>query len=140
MAKPSQVLLLLLLAATSASITLARSVIRGQQHFVVPERHLKAVVPVLKNVAVVTTGGTIASAKDLNGNLVPTTSGEQLLAAVPGLSSVANVTGIYEAANIDSSDATPSFWIAVAKVVLKQLKSPDVDAVIVLHGEFRLEG
>eukprot|EP00798_Chlamydomonas_sp_ICE-L_P001918 gene1918-33331_t len=88
----------------------------------------------LINLAVVTTGGTIASLPDADGNLVPAVDGSELLKAVVGLEDVANITGIYPVSNIDSSEATPGFWKIVAGEVQKQLALDTVDAVLVLHG------
>lgn len=99
---------------------------------VAPADHLPTIV-------FITTGGTIASIPDANGKLVPAANGAQLVAAVTGLDQVAKVGGIIAAAEIDSSDATPDFWIAVAFAVKEQLADPSVDGVVVTHGSDTLE-
>eukprot|EP00798_Chlamydomonas_sp_ICE-L_P011262 gene11262-18888_t len=86
------------------------------------------------NLAVVTTGGTIASVPDANGKLVPAVNGSELLGVVVGLGDVANITGIYRVINIGSSEFTPRYWKIVAGEVKKQLALDTVDAVLVLHG------
>lgn len=58
-----------------------------------------------KHIIVITTGGTIAMKTDpVTGGLVPAVSGEDLAAAVPGLSSWADVD-VVEFSNV------PSGWI-----------------------------
>ena len=57
-----------------------------------------------KHIIVITTGGTIAMKKGENGGLVPAVSGEDLAAAVPGLSRWADVE-VVEFSNV------PSGWM-----------------------------
>lgn len=64
-----------------------------------------------KHIIVITTGGTIAMKKDPEtGGLVPAVSGEDLAAAVPGLSDWADVS-VVEFSNV------PSGWMSAEKNV-----------------------
>lgn len=63
----------------------------------------------MKKIIVITTGGTIAMKKDeKTGGLVPAVSGEDLAAAVPGLSRWADVE-VVEFSNV------PSGWMTIEK-------------------------
>ena len=88
----------------------------------------------LPTVVVVTTGGTIAEKYDpATGGVVPAVSGDDLLAAVPGLSSIANIE-VVEFCNIDSSQMTPEIWRNLSAAVQEILERPEVRGVVVTHG------
>ncbi|MCD4775697.1 MAG: asparaginase [Candidatus Aegiribacteria sp.] len=88
----------------------------------------------LPTVVVVTTGGTIAEKYDpATGGVVPAVSGDDLLAAVPGLSSVAHIE-VVEFRNIDSSQMTPDIWRDLSAAVQEILERSEVRAVVVTHG------
>jgi L-asparaginase len=90
--------------------------------------------PKLPNVAVVTTGGTIAEKKDpKSGKSVPAVSGAELVKAVPGLEKVANI-GVLNFMNIDSSQMTPEIWLKLSRKVNEIIKRPDIDGVVITHG------
>lgn len=90
--------------------------------------------PALPAVAVVTTGGTIAEKVDpRTGGAVPAVAGSELVQAVPGLASVANV-GVLEFSNVDSSQMSPETWARLARVVGELLARPEVAGVVVTHG------
>jgi L-asparaginase len=85
-------------------------------------------------VAVITTGGTIAEKADPHaGGAVPAVSGEDLLAAVPGLAKVARVK-VTSVCNIDSSQMTPAIWAKVSQAVDQELADPEVAGAVVTHG------
>ncbi len=91
----------------------------------------------MKKIIVITTGGTIAMKKDeKTGGLVPAVSGEDLAAAVPGLSRWAEVE-VVEFSNI------PSGWMDVSR--MHQLSrlidslSEKADGFVVTHGTDSLE-
>ena len=85
-------------------------------------------------VVVVTTGGTIAEKYDpATGGVVPAVSGDDLLAAVPGLSSIADIE-VVEFCNIDSSQMTPDIWRNLSARVQEILNRPEVHGVVVTHG------
>lgn len=90
--------------------------------------------PGLPNVVIVTTGGTIAETKDpKTGAAIPTVSGDDLIAAVPGLSKIANID-VVNFSNIDSSQMTPEIWAKLSKTVDDILKNPKVTGVVITHG------
>ena len=88
----------------------------------------------LPSVVIVTTGGTIAEKTDpKTGGAVPAVMGAELVAAVPGLSKVANVK-VIEISDIDSSQMTPEIWYNLSKTVDKALADPKVVGAVVTHG------
>lgn len=88
----------------------------------------------LPTVVVVTTGGTIAEKYDpATGGVVPAVSGNDLLAAVPGLSDVADIQ-VVEFCNIDSSQMTPEIWRNLSAMVQEILERPNIQGVVVTHG------
>ncbi len=88
----------------------------------------------LPNVAIITTGGTIAEKADAKtGKSVPAVSGEELVKAVPGLAKVANI-GVLNFMNIDSSQMTPAIWLKLSGKVNEIIKRPDIAGVVVTHG------
>lgn len=90
-------------------------------------------------VAVVTTGGTIASTVDpATGDVIPALGGEELLAAVPGLEDIARLE-VHEFVDIDSSKITPEIWLELSKAVQRQLDRPEVRGVVVTHGTDTME-
>jgi L-asparaginase len=85
-------------------------------------------------VVIVTTGGTIAEKYDpATGGVVPAVSGDDLIAAVPGLRNIARIE-VVEFCNIDSSQMTPEIWRNLSAAEQGILERPDVRGVIVTHG------
>lgn len=85
-------------------------------------------------VAIVTTGGTIAQKTDpKTGGAVPAVSGQDLIAAVPGLAKVARIK-VVEVCNIDSSQMTPAIWAKVSRAVDKELADSAMAGAVVTHG------
>jgi L-asparaginase len=90
-------------------------------------------------VRILTTGGTIASLPDPEtGAKRPAVSGEELVASVPGLREVADVT-VDEVASQSSWNLTPADMLAVARRAGEALAEPDVDGVVVTHGTDTVE-
>ncbi|MGE4263873.1 MAG: asparaginase [Desulfovibrio sp.] len=90
--------------------------------------------PALPNVAIVTTGGTIAEKSGpKGGGAVPAVAGAELVRSVPGLAELANV-GVLEFSNMDSSQMSPEVWARLARVVAGLLERRDVAGVVVTHG------
>ena len=88
----------------------------------------------LPTVAVVTTGGTIAEKTDpKTGGAVPSVSGKDLVAAVPGLKDVANLV-VVTYSNIDSSQMTPELWAGLSKKVDEALSNRKIVGAVVTHG------
>jgi len=95
--------------------------------------------PALPTVAVVTTGGTIAEKIDpATGGAVPSVSGADLVAAVPGLTKLANIA-VLSFCNIDSSQMTPQIWANLSRKVAEILKMPEIMGVVVTHGTDTME-
>jgi L-asparaginase len=95
--------------------------------------------PALPTVAVVTTGGTIAEKIDpQTGGAVPSVSGADLVAAVPGLTKLANIA-VLSFCNIDSSQMTPQIWANLSRKVAEILKMPAIKGVVVTHGTDTME-
>jgi L-asparaginase len=68
----------------------------------------------LPKVAVLSTGGTIASEQDpVKGGYVPALSGEDLVAAVPAIKKIAQIQA-EQISNIPSPDMTPEIWLRLA--------------------------
>ncbi len=87
----------------------------------------------LPKVVIVTTGGTIAEKADKAGGAVPTVSGNDLIAAVPGLKDLAEIN-VVNFSNIDSSQMTPEIWAKLSAKVSEILNAADVRGVVVTHG------
>ncbi|MEM4482016.1 MAG: Glu-tRNA(Gln) amidotransferase subunit GatD [Desulfurococcaceae archaeon] len=84
-------------------------------------------------VALISTGGTIASRVDYEtGAVTPTLTPEEIVEWIPELEDVALITA-REAFSIFSEDMTPQLWGLIAKEVYKEVKS-GVNGVVVAHG------
>lgn len=99
----------------------------------------------LKKVVVLGTGGTIAgtasNASDNIGYTAAQVSVAQLLADVPGMSTVlaGRVLESEQVAQIDSKDMSFAVWRLLLQRVIHHLAAPDVQAVVVTHGTDTLE-
>jgi L-asparaginase len=93
----------------------------------------------LPTVVVLSTGGTIASVYDPErGGFAPALSGEDLVAAVPGITDLAHLE-VEQISNIASTDMTPALWLAISRRSDVLLARADVAGVIVTHGTDTLE-
>ncbi|QYD70553.1 asparaginase [Paraburkholderia edwinii] len=96
----------------------------------------------LPRIAVLATGGTIAgSAQDATstaGYQAGVVGVGQLLAAVPALSTLANIHA-EQVASIDSKDMSLALWTTLAQRVNKLLASDDIDGIVITHGTDTLE-
>jgi L-asparaginase len=100
---------------------------------------LPAVAQELPKVAVLSTGGTIASRYDpVKGGYVAALSGEDLVAAVPAIKNIAQIQ-VEQIFNISSSDITPETWLRLAGRVNELLARPDIAGIVVTHGTNTLE-
>lgn len=101
--------------------------------------------PVLKNVVVLGTGGTIAgtasSASDNIGYTAAQLGVAQLLDAVPALSGVLAGHGLLseQVAQVDSKDMRFDIWRVLAQRAAWHLAQPEVQAVLITHGTDTLE-
>ncbi len=93
----------------------------------------------LPKVAVLSTGGTIASMQDpVKGGYVPALSGEDLVAAVPTVKKIAQIQ-VEQISNIPSPDITPEIWIRLARRINELLANPEIAGIVVTHGTSTLE-
>lgn len=84
----------------------------------------------MKNILLVATGGTIASAKGAEG-LSPKINSDQLLKYVPEVKEFCNVTA-YQLLNIDSSNIQPEDWIEMSAYIAKHYE--EYDGFVITHG------
>lgn len=91
-----------------------------------------------KRIIVITTGGTIAMKKGENGGLVPAVSGEDLAAAVPGLSRWADVE-VLEFSNVPSGWMTDEKMMELSKRIDRLSEENRADGFVVTHGTDTLE-
>ncbi|MCC8391282.1 asparaginase [Paraburkholderia sp. MMS20-SJTR3] len=96
----------------------------------------------LPRIAVLATGGTIAGSAADAANTAGYKAGvvgvDQLLAAVPALSSVARLAP-EQIASVDSKDMALPLWTTLAQRINTLLASDDVDGVVITHGTDTLE-
>jgi len=90
-------------------------------------------------VAVLSTGGTIASMHDPEvGGYVPALSGEDLVAAVPAIEDIAQLR-VEQISNISSSDMTSEIWLRLSRRITELLSDADIAGAVVTHGTNTLE-
>lgn len=90
----------------------------------------------LPNVMILATGGTIAGSAE-SATQAGYTSGqvgiETMIAAVPGIKELANVTG-EQVSNVGSQDMSVEIWLKLAKRINELLAKDDVDGIVITHG------
>ena len=90
----------------------------------------------LPNVVILATGGTIAGSAE-SGTQAGYTSGqvgiETMIAAVPGIEKLANVTG-EQISNVGSQDMSIEIWIKLANRINELLSTDQVDGIVITHG------
>ncbi len=96
----------------------------------------------LKKITILATGGTIAgqaaSATQLTGYTAGVFSVQDLLAGVPGLDELAQISG-EQVCNIDSSSMTEALLLQLAQRANELLARADVDGLVITHGTDTLE-
>lgn len=94
-----------------------------------------------KKIVILATGGTIAGTgkpgEDL-GYKSGSLSGADLVAAVPQLAEIANVS-VEQICNVNSDDITDKIWIELAKRVNELQQDSDVDGIVITHGTDTME-
>ena len=98
--------------------------------------------PKLANVTILATGGTIAGTGATStttvGYTAATVGVQRLIAAVPELAKVANVSG-EQVFQIASENMTNDHWLILAKRVNTLLAQPSVNGIVITHGTDTLE-
>ncbi|MEZ4766846.1 MAG: asparaginase [Caldilineales bacterium] len=93
----------------------------------------------LPRIHVIATGGTIAMRIDpAGGGPVPAVTGQELVAAVPGLQHVGRIS-VEEFANIPSERMRPENWLRLARRVQDLLDQHAADGIVILHGTDTVE-
>ncbi|MGM0757874.1 MULTISPECIES: type II asparaginase [Bacillus] len=96
----------------------------------------------LSNIKVLATGGTIAGASDSDTDTTGYKSGslgiDKVIASVPQLKDIANVTG-EQVANVGSENVNNALLLKLAKRVNQLLNDDQVDGIVVTHGTDTLE-
>ncbi|MEK6923592.1 MAG: Glu-tRNA(Gln) amidotransferase subunit GatD [Nanoarchaeota archaeon] len=88
----------------------------------------------LPKIAVISTGGTIASKVDYKtGAVSPISKPEELLALVPELTNIVNITKVSQPFTVFSEDMSSKEWQRLAKEVANELNKGNL-GVIVTHG------
>lgn len=93
----------------------------------------------MPRIAVVFTGGTISMRRDpVAGGNVPVLTGEGILAATPGLATIADVVAI-DRGLIPASHFTFADLFGIRDAVEESLAAPDVDGAVVVQGTDTIE-
>lgn len=94
------------------------------------------------HIHIIATGGTIAGRADSASATVGYKAGEltveQLLASVPGLDNLADIS-TEQLCNIDSKDMQTEIWLSLAHCVEAAATRDDVDGIVITHGTDTLE-
>ncbi|MGQ9788971.1 MAG: Glu-tRNA(Gln) amidotransferase subunit GatD [Candidatus Hadarchaeaceae archaeon] len=89
--------------------------------------------PAKPKVAIIGTGGTIASRVDYRtGAVYPAFSTEEICAAVPEITEIANVK-VIQACNVFSEHMTPELWVKIARAVAREIND-GATGIVVVHG------
>ena len=87
----------------------------------------------LKNISILSTGGTVASRVDYNtGAVHPAFTADDLIRAVPELLDIANING-KAVLNILSENMTPTYWKMIAEEIKKEIEN-GADGIVIAHG------
>ena len=90
-------------------------------------------------IVIIFTGGTIASKLDQEwGGVVPSLSGGEILAKIPGVRDIADIH-IHEYGTFPGPHMTPERMLALSRIVQQYANSDEVDGIIVTHGTDTLE-
>lgn len=95
--------------------------------------------PLLSRVVIIFTGGTIASTLDREwGGVVPSMSGGEILARIPGIRSVADIV-VHEYGTFPGPHMTVERMFDLSRIVRSYVEDPSVHGVVVTHGTDTLE-
>ena len=108
------------------------------------KRQESIVIPTIEKpgtVVVLATGGTIAGVGEYGKSTVYSSgqiSGDDLLAAIPQIRSIANVETV-QVCNINSDDITDAHWIRMAKLINSLAGQENVAGFVITHGTDTME-
>ncbi|EHP87440.1 Glu-tRNA(Gln) amidotransferase subunit GatD [Methanotorris formicicus] len=89
--------------------------------------------PNLKNISILSTGGTVASRVDYKtGAVHPAFTADDLIRAVPELLDIANIEGKV-IMNILSENMLPSYWKKIAEAIKEEIEN-GADGIVITHG------
>ncbi|MBU3699794.1 MAG: asparaginase [Candidatus Kapabacteria bacterium] len=95
--------------------------------------------PAKSRIVIIFTGGTIASKLDSEwGGVVPSMSGGEILARIPGIRSVADIV-VHEYGTFPGPHITIERMWEISRIVSQYANDPSVDGVVVTHGTDTLE-
>ena len=95
-------------------------------------------MPSKHHITLITTGGTIASRHGSDGVSVPVLAAAHLLDEHEGVPPGVDIA-VHELMNTDSACLTQADMEDIRTAVASALLSPDIDAVVVLHGTDTME-
>lgn len=84
----------------------------------------------MKNILMIATGGTIASKNNGKG-LTPAITSQELLACVPEIADIANVTTT-QPINLDSTNVGPKHWLQIEEIIESNYRL--YDGFLITHG------
>ena len=84
----------------------------------------------MKNILLISTGGTIGSGNSAQG-LMPQLTCKDIIAKLPNIRSDANVTGV-QLMNIDSGNINPNHWLKIVSQIKKEYDN--YDGFVITHG------
>jgi glutamyl-tRNA(Gln) amidotransferase subunit D len=98
-------------------------------------KQLKQTRKKLPGIAVIVTGGTIASRVDYKtGGVEPLTKAEEIIALAPKISEIVHINSIEKPFLVVSENMTYKEWQVLAKLCEKLLKKKENKGIIILHG------
>ena len=92
-------------------------------------------------IVVLATGGTIAGVGEAGktaGYRPGSLSAEELLAAVPQLTNIAEIEAI-QVCNVNSDDITAEVWLTLANTINEMAQDPDIKGFVITHGTDTME-
>ena len=92
----------------------------------------------MQRVHIIFTGGTIAMRTNAEGLLVPASSGDELLQAIPQLEKIANIS-TEQLCNVASAHLTSEIWLQTRRAIITACADEDVAGVILVQGTDTLE-
>ncbi len=93
----------------------------------------------MKNILIVFTGGTFSMMIDpKTGGAVPRFSGDELIAKIPEVKNIANIT-CFDFGNYPGPHITPKLMMELSQTIKQKISDNNYDGVIITHGTDTLE-